>query len=78
MLEQVLELQTLAIHDATGAVTVFEQPVIEKAEIAADVAMAGSQLALKLGWHWLKMALLFVLFWIYPGQLGWTSWNQIQ
>ena len=48
MLEQFLELQTLAIHDATGAVTVFEQPVIEKAEIAADVPMAGSQLALKL------------------------------
>ena len=33
---------TLAIHDVAGAVTVFEQPVIEKAEIAADVAMAGS------------------------------------
>ena len=49
MLEQVLELHTLAIHDAAGAVTVFEQPVIEKAEIATDVAMAGSQLALKLG-----------------------------
>ena len=35
MLEQVLELHTLAIHDAAGAVTVFKQPVIEKAEIAA-------------------------------------------
>jgi hypothetical protein len=36
MQEQVLELRTLAIHDAAGALIVFDQPVIEKAEIAAS------------------------------------------
>ena len=40
MQEPVLELRTLAIHDAAGALTVFDQPVIEKAEIAAASATA--------------------------------------